>query len=175
MRRTPLRSGSRLSGAGLAALLGLTLAACSAPSQQEYDAAVAEFEALPDDVKAYVCADDWYAVQFGVEGFVLVEQCGPGSGAEVVDSQPLSSAFEEAEQDYARQYYAENPPQPRQLRDVDAERLCAQDESELRAEIEQWRQQTTFPSWQGVEYVPSVDHELAKLEIWRDVACPLLG
>ena len=27
---------------------------------------------------------------------------------------------------------------------------------------------------EGVQYVPSDEHELARLEIWREVACPLL-
>jgi hypothetical protein len=143
-------------------------------SQAEYDAAVAAFDALDDEAKAFACADDWYAVQLGVEGFVIVERCGTGSGEPVTSSQPLSAAFEQAEQAYAAEYYAANPPDSGLLDGVDVEVLCAQDEAEIRADIESWREQTTFPSWDGVEFVPSVDHEVAKLLIWQEVACPLV-
>ena len=152
----------------------VALSACSAPSAEEYDAAMATFDGLPAEVKAWVCADDFYAVQYGVEGFVLVERCREGTGEAVTRSAPLSPEFEAADRDYAATYYAENPPQARQLREVDAQRLCSLDDVELRADIDAWRSGTTFPSWEGVQYVPSDEHELARLEIWREVACPLL-
>jgi capsid protein len=158
----------------VAALLVVPLLACSAPSQQEYDVAMARFDALSDEAKAYVCADDWYAVQYGIEGFVLVERCAAGREQPVTGSQALSRTFEDADQRYARDYYRRNPPTARQLRDVDPAALCEQDAAEVRVGIEQWRQSTDFPAWNGVAYVPSLQHEVARLQIWSEAACPLL-
>jgi hypothetical protein len=155
-------------------LLAVPVLACSAPSQQEYDAALARFDALRDEVKAYVCADDWYAVQYGIEGFALIERCAAGRDQPVTRTQPLSREFEDDDQRYAAEYYRENPPTPRQLRDVDPAALCDQDDAEARADIEQWRQSTQFPAWDGTAYVPSVEHEVARLQIWTEAACPLL-
>jgi hypothetical protein len=153
---------------------GLALAACATPSAEEYDAAMATFDALPDEVKAYACADDFYAVQYGIEGFVLVERCRAGTSAPVTRSAPLSPEFEAADQSYTADYYADNPPEAGQLSEVDAERLCSLGDEQLRRDIASWRSGTTFPSWDGVEYVPSDEHEIARLQIWRDVACPLI-
>lgn len=164
----------RLPAACVAVLLGASLVGCSAPTQQEYDAAIDQFRSLSDEEKAYACADDWYAVRLGVEGFVVVEECADGTSAPITRSEPLSGSFEQAEVDYARQYYAENPPDSGLLRRVDADLLCGQSEQEIRAGIEQWREQTTFPSWDGVEYVPSTQLEIDRLQVWRDAACPLL-
>jgi hypothetical protein len=100
--------------------------------------------------------------------------CGSGRSVPVEDSRPLSPEFEAAEQRYTEAYYQENPPQARRLRGVEADQLCAQTEEELRADITQWRQRTRFPSWEGVEYVPSVEHEIARLTIWQEAACPLV-
>lgn len=163
--------------AGVACLAAsLTLTGCAdTPSQQEFDAAMAAFDALPAEAKAYACADDWFAVQQGVEGFVLVERCGAGTGQPVTSSQPLSAEFERAEQRYAEDYYAENPPDAGLLAGADRDVLCAQSEADITASIEQWREQTEFPTWEGVEFVPSVEHEVTKLVIWQDVACPVLG
>lgn len=152
----------------------LTASGCAGTSPEEFEAAVARFEALPDEAKAYVCADDLYAVAYEIEGFVLIEQCPSGTADPAVDSVPLSAEFEAADQDYLASFYAENPPEARQLREVDAARLCDLTDEQLLRDIEQWRSQTTFPSWNGVEYVPSDEHEIARLEIWRDVACPLV-
>lgn len=152
----------------------LLLAGCSGPSEAEYEEALAQFRALPDEAKAYACAEDWYAVRFGVEGFVLVEECRPSTGVEPSQRRSLSESFEEGEEAYAREFYADNPPDSGLLRRVDADLLCAQTEEEVRAGIEQWRAETQFPSWEGVEYVPSVDLEVARLAIWREVACPVL-
>jgi hypothetical protein len=156
------------------AALAVPVLACSAPSQQEYDAAMARFDALSDEAKAYVCADDWYAVQYGVEGFALIERCAAGRDRPVTGSQPLSRAFEDADQRYAADYYQQNPPTARQLRDVDPAALCEQDAGDVRDEIEQWRETTQFPAWDGIAYVPSVEHEVARLHIWSEAACPLL-
>ncbi len=156
------------------ALAVAPLLACSAPSAQEYDAAMARFDALSDEAKAYVCADDWYAVQYGIEGFALVERCAAGREQPVTGTQALSRGFEDADQRYAADYYRQNPPTARQVRDVDPAALCEQDEAAVRAGVEQWRQSTEFPAWDGVAYVPSVEHELARLQIWSEVACPLL-
>jgi hypothetical protein len=154
----------------------LTLAACAdAPSQEEFDAAMAAFDTLPAEAKAYACADDWYAVQLGVQGFVIVERCGAGTRAPVTSSQPLTAEFERAEQQYAADYYADNPPDAGLLSGADPDVLCSQSEADITAGIEQWREQTQFPSWDGVEFVPSVEHEVAKLLIWQDVACPTLS
>lgn len=143
-------------------------------SQAEHDAALAAFDALDDEAKAFACADDWYAVLLGVEGFVIVERCGTGSGVPVTSSQPLSASFEQAEQAYAAEYYAANPPDSGLLDGVDVDVLCTQDEAQITSDIERWRKQTQFPSWNGVEFVPSVEHEVAKLLIWQEVACPLV-
>lgn len=169
------RLSSRASAAVAALAAMLTLAGCAEQlSQAEFDAALADFDALSDEAKAFACADDWYAVQLGVEGFVIVERCRSGSGVAVTSSQPLSAQFEQAEQEYARQYYAENPPDSGQLVGVDVDALCGLDEARIVADIEQWREQTQFPSWNGVEFVPSVEHEVTKLLIWQEVACPLV-
>lgn len=159
--------------AGVLALAG-GLAGCSGPTEAEYEAAISAFRALPDEAKAYACAADWYAVRFGVEGFVIVEECPDGTGEPITESRPLSETFEQGEQDYARAYYADNPPDSGLLRRVDGEVLCGQTDEQIVAGIEQWRDETTFPSWDGVEYVPSVELEAARLAIWREVACPLL-
>ncbi len=143
-------------------------------SRQEYDAAMSSFDELADEAKAYACADDYYAVMFGVEGFVLVERCDEGRSGSVDESRPLSEDFERQELAYTRAVYAENPPDSGLLRGVDPAVLCDQDEDDVRDGIAQWREQSEFPSWDGVEYVPSVDHETAKLVIWRAVACPLV-
>lgn len=155
-------------------VLAWSLAGCATPSQEEYDAAIAHFRALAPDAKAYACADDWYAVRYGVEGFVLVEECAAGTTAEATQSQPLSAEFEQAEVAFARDYYAENPPDSGLMRRVDADLLCEQSDGEIRAGIEQWRQDTEFPTWDGVEYVPSTELEQERLAIWRAVACPVL-
>lgn len=141
------------------------------PSQAEFDAAIAAFDALPDEAKAYACADDWYAVQLDVEGFVTVERCNDGPDVPVTSSQPLSDGFEQAEQEYAAEFYAENPPDAGRLSEEETDAACGQDEADIATAIEQWRAQSQFPSWDGVEYVPSVEHETAKLKIWQDVAC----
>lgn len=164
----------RLRRACVALLVIAPLAGCSAPTQQEYDAAIEQFRSLPDEAKAYACADDWYAVRLGVEGFVIVDECADGTGAPITRAEPLSTAFEQAELTYARDYYADNPPDTGLLRRVDSELLCGQSEQQVRAGIEMWREQTTFPSWNGVEYVPSTELEIERLRIWRDAACPLL-
>jgi hypothetical protein len=153
---------------------GLMLGACSAPSAEEYETAMQTFDALPAEVKAWVCADDFYAVQYRVEGFVLVERCRQGTSVEATRSAPLSPEFEAADRAYAVDYYEQNPPEARQLSEVDAQRLCSLDDDELQRDIAAWRSSTTFPSWEGVEYVPSDEHEVARLEVWREVACPLL-
>jgi hypothetical protein len=169
-----VRSPAAICATGLIA--SMTLAGCAdTPSQQEFDAAMAAFDALPAEAKAYACADDWYAVQLGVEGFVLVERCAAGAGEPATSSSPLSAEFERAEQQYAEQYYAENPPDAGLLSGADPDVLCAQSRAEITAGIEQWREQTQFPTWEGVEFVPSVEHEVAKLLIWQDVACPALS
>lgn len=156
-------------------LVSTGLAGCAdTPSQAEFDTAMASFDALPAESKAYACADDWYAVQLGVEGFVLVERCGDGTREAASSSQPLSGDFERAEQRYAADYYAENPPDAGLLAGADPEVLCGQSTADITAGIEQWREQTQFPTWDGVEFVPSVEHEVAKLLIWQDVACPAL-
>jgi hypothetical protein len=154
--------------------LATVLTGCSGPTEAEYQAAISDFRALPDEAKAYACAADWYAVRFGVEGFVIVEECPDGTGAPITQSRALSASFERGEQEYAAAYYAQNPPDSGLLRRVDGQLLCGQTDEEIVAGIEQWREQTTFPSWDGVEYVPSVELETARLEIWREVACPLL-
>ena len=152
------------------------LAGCAdTPSQAEFDAAMDSFDALPPESKAYACADDWYAVQLGAEGFVLVERCGEGTREPATSGQPLSAEFERAEQRYATDYYAENPPAAGLLAGADPEVLCAQSTADITAGIEQWRQQTQFPTWDGVEFVPSVEHEVAKLMIWQEVACPAVA
>lgn len=165
---------SRARTAALAALAVLASGCADQPSQQEFDAALASFDALPDEVKAYVCADDFYAAQYGVEGFVLVERCGTPTAVEVSGREPLSPEFERAQVEYATQFYAENPPQQSDLRRVDVDVLCADDEAAIRDDIEQWRAQTEFPRWEGTEYVPTVDGELARLRVWQEVACPLV-
>lgn len=153
----------------------LTGASCvQTPSAAEYDAAMAAFDALADEAKAYACTDDYYAVMLGVEGFVIVERCDEGGAEQVSQRRPLSTQFERQELAYARDYYANNPPDSGLLRGADPAVLCGQDDEEVLAGIREWREQTTFPSWDGVEYVPSVEHEVAKLAIWRDVACPLV-
>lgn len=158
-----------------AAAVGLTTSGCAeTPSPEEHAAALAAFDALRDEEKAFACADDWYAVQLGVTGAVIVERCRSGSGVEVSSRQPLSVEFEQAEQAYAAEYYAANPPDSGLLEGVDVDVLCAQDEEKIRTDIERWQQQTEFPSWNGVEFVPSVEHEVAKLLIWQEVACPLV-
>jgi hypothetical protein len=63
---------------------------------------------------------------------------------------------------------------PSDLDRVDVDVLCADDEARVRDDIEQWRAETQFPSWDGVEYVPSVDGELARLRVWQEAACPLV-
>lgn len=169
----PRSRASAAAAAGLAATLGLS--GCAEQlSQAEFDAALASFDALSDEAKAFACADDWYAVQLGVEGFVIVERCRTGSGVPVSSSQALSAQFEQAEQEYAREYYAANPPDSGLLEGVDVDVLCERDEARITSDIEQWREQTTFPSWDGVEFVPSVEHEVAKLLIWQEVACPVV-
>lgn len=167
------RRASSAAAAGVACVLALS--GCAEQlSEAEYEAALAAFDALDDEAKAFACADDFYAVQLGVEGFVIVERCGTGAGVPVTSTQPLSEQFEQADQAYARQYYADNPPDSGLLDGVDVDVLCAQDESQITADIERWREQTQFPSWNGVEFVPSVEHEVAKLLIWQEVACPLV-
>ena len=158
-----------------AAALALLAPGCAdQPSRQEFDAALASFDALPDEVKAYICADDFYAAQYAIEGFVVVERCGSPTSVEVTDRQALSPEFEQAQVDYAVGFYAENPPEPSDLDRVDVTVLCSDDEATIRDDIEQWRETTQFPSWDGTEYVPTVDGELARLRVWQDVACPLL-
>ena len=155
--------------------VALTLVGCAdQPSQAEFDDALADFDALADEAKAFACADDWYAVQQGVPGFVIVERCAVGPAVEVTSSRPLSAEFERADLAYTESYYADNPPDSGLLAGVDVDLLCAQDEQEISAGIEAWREQTQFPSWDGVEFVPSVEHETAKLLVWQDVACPLM-
>jgi hypothetical protein len=152
--------------------VALTAGGCAdQPSQAEFDRGIAAFDALPDEAKAYACADDWYAVQLEVEGFVIIERCGDGPDVPVTSSQPLSESFERAEQAYAVRYYAENPPDSGRLTEQETDAACDQDEADIGAAIRQWREQSQFPSWDGVEYVPSVEHETAKLKIWQDVAC----
>ncbi len=168
------RFGSASVAAVAAAATLLASGCADQPSQQEFDSALATFDALPDEVKAYVCADDFYAAQYAVEGFVLVERCGAPTAVEVRGQEPLSAEFEQALVDYSAQFYAENPPEPSDLRRVDVEVLCADDEAAVRDDIEQWRAQTDFPSWEGTQYVPTVDGELARLRVWQEVACPLV-
>ena len=144
------------------------------PSEEEFEAALADFDALPDEAKAYACADDYYAVQYGLEGFVVVERCGSPTAVAIIDSRPLSAEFERDQADYAETFYAENPPVPSDLDRVDVDVLCADDETLIRDDIEQWRAQTQFPSWEGVEYLPSVEGELARLRVWQEAACPLV-
>lgn len=159
----------------LSAAAALALCGCAdQPSQEEFDTALASFDALPDEAKAYACADDYYAVQYGLEGFVVVERCGSPTSVEVASSQPLSAGFERDQVEFAEVFYAENPPVPSDLDRVDVDVLCSDDEAAIRADIERWREQTQFPSWEGVEYVPSVDGELARLRVWQQAACPLV-
>ena len=99
--------------------LAMTASGCAdQPSQQEFDAALASFDAFPDEVKAYVCADDFYAAQYGVEGFVLVERCGSPTAVDVRGRAPLSPEFERAQVEYATQFYAdiEGHPDDRSVR-----------------------------------------------------------
>jgi hypothetical protein len=153
----------------------MTAAGCAdQPSEEEFQAALAGFDALPDEAKAYACADDYYAVQYGLEGFVVVERCGSPTAEQISDSRPLSAEFERDQVAYAETFYAENPPVPSDLDRVDVDVLCADDEALIRDDIEQWRTQTQFPSWEGVEYVPSVEGELARLRVWQEAACPLV-
>ncbi len=169
------RLSRRLPVAAIAVAAALTGAGCAdQPSQADFDAALAEFDGLPDEAKAFACADDWFAVQQGVPGFVLVERCGEAPAVAVTSSQPLSAEFERTDLAYTQSYYADNPPDSGLLAGVDADLLCTQDESEIAAGIATWREQTQFPSWDGVEFVPSVEHETAKLLVWQGVACPLL-
>jgi hypothetical protein len=155
--------------------VAMTASGCAdQPSQQEFDAALANFDALPDEVKAYACADDYYAVQYGLEGFVIVERCGSPTAVEISDSRPLSGEFERDQVDYAETFYAENPPVRSDLDRVDVDVLCADDDALIREDIEEWRSRTQFPSWEGVEYVPSVEGELARLRVWQEAACPLV-
>jgi hypothetical protein len=150
------------------------LAGCGGPTQEEYDRALSAFDALPDEAKAYACADDWYAVQLGVEGFVIIERCAEGTSADPASSTALSDQFERDDRNYSADYYAANPPDSGLLSGADPAVLCARSQDEIRADIETWREGTSFPVWDGVEYVPSVEHEAAMLLIWQDVACPVL-
>lgn len=163
-RRWPVLVAAALAAAGCA----------DQPSEEEFEAALARFDALPDEVKAYACADDYYAAQYGLEGFIIVERCGSPTAEEIRDSRPLSADFERDQVDYAETFYAENPPIPSDLDRVDVDVLCADDEALIRDDIEQWRARTQFPSWEGVEYVPSVEGELARLRVWQQAACPLV-
>ena len=157
------------------AAVALTAAGCAEqPSDEGFQAALADFDALPDEVKAYACADDFYAMQYGLEGFIIVERCGSPTAVEIGDSRPLSAEFERDQVAFAETFYAENPPVPSDLDRVDVDVLCADDEALIREDIEQWRAQSQFPSWEGVEYVPSVEGELARLRVWQEAACPLV-
>lgn len=131
------------------------------------------FEALREEEKAYACSSSfWNYWRFDVPEDVLTRQCAASNQYTVGETRLLSQQFEQQELEYLDDWLEANVTSSDDLDFVDLERRCSLRGDDLRAEVEAWQATITFPSWEGVAYVPRVDHTIAMYERWQAGVCP---